>query len=255
MLWLFAMLFFSCIFYLHFSSDKIDNKKEVLSAFFEGNEKIKAVVHGRICSIEEKTNSNYIYLSDVIVSIEGEKNKCRLKKVLIITDNKECKFFIGNIIVSKGSIFKLESATNPGQFDEKDYYRQKGIYYKMYADKIGIEDNRVKTLNNFLYIQKKRLKQIYGRFLSEENVGIAAAMLLGDKSQLDMDAKKLYQANGVGHLLAISGVKMLSLVSPYPLKKPVNWAFVRLHIAKIYIIFWSFLRQISLHCPSWGRGG
>ena len=35
-----------------------------------------------------------------------------------------------------------------------------------------------------------------------------SAILLGDKSGLDEEMKKLYQKNGIGHLLAISGLHM-----------------------------------------------
>jgi predicted membrane metal-binding protein len=39
-------------------------------------------------------------------------------------------------------------------------------------------------------------------------------MILGEKSVLDADVRELYQSMGISHILAISGVKMLSSVSP-----------------------------------------
>ena len=38
--------------------------------------------------------------------------------------------------------------------------------------------------------------------------GTMSAILLGEKSGLDEEMRKLYQKNGMGHLLAISGLHM-----------------------------------------------
>ena len=40
----------------------------------------------------------------------------------------------------------------------------------------------------------------------ETDGSVIKAMLLGDKSGIDRDTKKLFQMNGIAHILAISGV-------------------------------------------------
>lgn len=45
--------------------------------------------------------------------------------------------------------------------------------------------------------------------LGEENGGIMSAVLLGEKSGLNAGLKELYQKNGIGHILAISGLHLL----------------------------------------------
>ena len=42
----------------------------------------------------------------------------------------------------------------------------------------------------------------------EKNGSILSAILLGEKSQMDPEIKKLYQVNGIGHILAISGLHL-----------------------------------------------
>ena len=42
--------------------------------------------------------------------------------------------------------------------------------------------------------------------IGEKNGGILAAMLLGEKSEMDSEVKELYQNNGISHILAISGL-------------------------------------------------
>ena len=73
-------------------------------------------------------------------------------------------------------------------------------------------------------------------------------MLLGDKAFLDEDIKDLYQVTGISHILAISGVKTLKLDIPLVLETRINWAFVPLHIAIIYILKLCLDEEIIPRC-------
>ena len=75
-----------------------------------------------------------------------------------------------------------------------------------------------------------------------------SAILLGEKSGLDLEMKKLYQKNGLGHLLAISGVKTLKLDIPLVPETRIKWAFMPLHIAKIYILKLCLDEEIIPRC-------
>lgn len=162
---------------------------------------------------------------------------------------------VGNILSITGKINSFSHPGNPGQFDEYQYYHDQGIFYRFTVHSVSILDHSYKKTEQWLCDLRSTLYQQIMACLPSEEGGVVAAMLLGEKCALTDEIRILYQENGIAHILAISGVKMLSLVSPYPLKKLVNWAFVGLHIAEIYIIFEDFLGQISPHCPSWGRGG
>lgn len=162
---------------------------------------------------------------------------------------------LGSRVAVQGQPESYRHATNPGEWDSADYYLTEGVAGRIRQARLLGSDNRSWRLREALFRCRRCLTLRLYRALPAREASVLAKMLLGENGGLDRELKTLYQENGIAHVLAISGVKMLSLVSPYPLKKSVNWAFVRLHIAKIYIIFWGFLRQISPHCPSWGRGG
>lgn len=161
---------------------------------------------------------------------------------------------IGNILLVTGKIDSFSLPGNPGQFNEYQYYQDQGISYRMSVQSLTVTDNDCKITEQWLCDVRTALYKKIVACLPEEEAGVAAAMVLGEKSALTEETRMLYQESGIAHLLAISGVKMLSLVSHYPLKKPVNWAFMRLHIAESYIISEGFSRRISSHCPSWDRG-
>lgn len=174
---------------------------------------------------------------------------------ICILQNGSREPVIGSLVTVRGILEMYEPAANPGQFDERSYYAALGISARINRAETIAEDGGRKVLKEALWKCRVFLGKGLEKIFDGRDAALLKGMLLGDRNAMDAGTKKLYQKAGIMHIFAVSGVKMLSLVSPYPLKKPVNWAFVRLHIAKIYIIFWSFLRQISLHCPSWGRGG
>lgn len=194
---------------------------------------------GTVVRIEQKKKSTYCFLEGgekVLAILQGSEHVC-----------------VGDDVWISGKQQEFSKSRNEGNFDESQYYYSMGCSRKIQVEKIRIEHRSF-----YVSILKKidgALKDSLNRICPYEEKAVLQGILLGDKQEISIETKELYSQVGISHILAISGVKMLSLVSPYPLKKPVNWAFVRLHIAKICIIFWGFLRQISLHCPSWGRGG
>ena len=73
-------------------------------------------------------------------------------------------------------------------------------------------------------------------------------MILGKKDELDDGLETLFSDNGIGHILAISGVKTLKLDIPLVPETRINWAFVPLHIAIIYILKLCLDEEIIPRC-------
>ena len=86
------------------------------------------------------------------------------------------------------------------------------------------------------------------REMGERDGSALAAILLGEKSGMDQEMKELYQVNGIGHILAISGVKTLKLDIPLVPETRIKWAFVPLHIAIIYILKLCLDEEIIPRC-------
>lgn len=101
------------------------------------------------------------------------------------------------------------TATNPGMFDRREYYKEKGVYYELRATTLQITSFRTNPVKDLLYRLRNRMGEVYTTSLPAKESGIVSAMILGDKSLLDIDIRQLYQESGIGHLLAISGVLYL----------------------------------------------
>ena len=92
------------------------------------------------------------------------------------------------------------------------------------------------------------LENNYKKICSDKYSSVFSAMILGKKDELDDGLETLFSDNGIGHILAISGVKTLKLDIPLVPETRINWAFVPLHIAIIYILKLCLDEEIIPRC-------
>ena len=123
-------------------------------------------------------------------------------------------FNTGDLISAKGSLYTFRPATNYGQFDQKKYYGAKGIYYKLYADNCmilarnGTVSGKIKR---FLFDISGTFQEGLNVIYDEQGSGILAAMLAGNRSELDESTKDIYKRIGIAHILSISGLHITLL--------------------------------------------
>ncbi|HHX13218.1 MAG TPA: ComEC family competence protein, partial [Clostridiales bacterium] len=187
-------------------------------------DKVYCSLNGKISSIVQKKWGRAIYVKNNMVYLkQGDSYPCE-NVIVHCSDDKEYK--IGNDITVYGEILKFSEPTNPGQFNEKNYYLFENIDYKMKADEIIISDYNYSVIKNILCQFKERLINIYLSILPDKEAGTIIAMILGEKYLLDDDVNDLYKKNGISHILSISGLHV-SLISMfiYKLLKKLNLPF------------------------------
>lgn len=172
-------------------------------------EEVDGKLRGTIYHVDEKEKTNTIYLKEVEILSIGNENlegKGYYCDKIIVYDLEKKKTTISSEIIVSGVLQKFQNASNPGQFDEKSYYHNKNISYKMLANAIDTKKTNDLSLENFLYKGKKKIQEVYSTIYDAKDMGIISAIILGDKTFLDNDIKELYQKNGIAHIIAISGV-------------------------------------------------
>ena len=173
---------------------------------------------GTVYKIEDKSKNTAVYLKQN--QILYQKRNLEESKLLVYIRPEQLKreLNIGDQVIYQGEKASFEMARNPGNFDQKRYYQVQGIHAMVRAEQMGTlrsweqqrtwwrriaagVENRLRKLRiQWASELKQSLGDYYGSTMS--------AVLLGDKSGLDAEMKKLYQKNGIGHLLAISGLHM-----------------------------------------------
>lgn len=163
---------------------------------------------GTVCRVEEKTNIQAVYLKQV--SIRCSSASFCENNLIIYTDPKQ-SIKIGNRIQVRGEVSFFQEAANPGNFNQKRYYQIRDIHGLIWAENISVSDASVCVFRQKLAEFRSIWRKILIKEMGERNGTALAAVMLGDKNGMDPDLKLLYQANGIGHILAISGLH-LSLI-------------------------------------------
>lgn len=181
------------------------------------------LLSGKVYQKADKEKYQILYLKDN--SINYHQQSLRESR-LIIYDEEKCDADIGDILTVQGSIGFFENARNPGNFDRKLYYQKQDIHASVWAESVSRQGNvhtRFEDLKNCLCQFRQRWKECLCKVLGEKDGNTLSAMLLGEKGEMDEEVRELYQANGIGHVLAISG----------------------LHLSFIGVGIYKFLRRLS----------
>jgi competence protein ComEC len=106
-------------------------------------------------------------------------------------------------------VIPIENKGNPGEFDLKTYWKTKGIYGMFFME--SKDFHVVKTIQSSFLTQSIRKAQvvcltILSAHLTGQELGIAQALILGDKSMLDNEIRSAFTATGSMHILAVSGL-------------------------------------------------
>lgn len=188
---------------------------------------------GEIVKIVESKYYISLYLKDCSV-ITPNNIEYICEKIIIRDKDRQVdykfpdntyQYRVGNKIRASGKLKKFHAARNPGNFNEQLYYQIEGIFFYLDPDEITITDSTYSQYHYVLNTIKKKVYKVFDQMLSGKEAGALAAMLLGEKNLLDDEIKRLYQENGISHILAISG----------------------LHVGLIAMFFFKLLRKLK--CP------
>lgn len=184
---------------------------------------------------EEQVKAKVIQEPELLIYIEQDQKETQTIK-------------LGNQIQIQGELSYFEEARNPGNFDQKIYYEKQGLHASIWAKNCRITDQETWKFREWLAKLRRNWKRLLVSQMGARHGNSMSAILLGEKSELDAQMKALYQKSGIGHILAISGVKTLKLDIPLVPETRINWAFVPLHIAIIYILKLCLDEEIIPRC-------
>ena len=158
-------------------------------------------VCGRLYKIQDKEKSRYLFL------------KTENGKVLVIeTGEEEIRqpLYKGQILAVRGKAEYFEPPGNPGQFDEKNYYRSQGIAYRVWADGVEVLSEGRMFFRKLRILEKLRtaISGVYTETMGPSGAAVLRAAVLGDRSEFRGDLRRYYQENGWLHLVTVSGLHL-----------------------------------------------
>jgi competence protein ComEC len=136
----------------------------------------------------------------------------------------------GNKILLRKRLQSIKNAGNPGAFNYERYAAFQQYFHNAYLkpdDYVLLAENAANPFWQWIYTAKAMvLATLRQHITTKDELGIAEALLIGYKEDLDKDLVQAYSNTGVVHIIAVSGLH-LGLI--YVL---LLWIFNRMPIVK-----------------------
>ncbi|CAH2214144.1 ComEC/Rec2 family competence protein [Tepidibacter aestuarii] len=156
---------------------------------------------------------------------------------LIRDFNKTQKINIGEYIYVKG-IFKSSYNMMVDEFNYGMYLKSRGVDGIINSEYI----RSCKSHNIYSYIKKVRTSLEYStENIFRENSSFINALILGDKSKLDINIKKAFSRAGVSHIIALSGLHIGILIYIITLIIGRIKSLLKFFIISLLICLYSFI--------------
>ena len=195
----------------------------------------------------EKTNS-----FKALASVEGIYSEYGFRKKggqIILYFRKDSSFqqlHYGSQIIFKKPLQQIRNAGNPGSFDYRQYSLFQGITHQinLSANDFEILSTEKKNLfRQFIFNSRSRVVKMLQQFIKgEKEQGLAEALLIGYKDDLDKNLVQSYTNTGVVHIIAISGMHLaliygllLILTGPLKRKKQLKWVRILLILPSLWL--------------------
>ena len=128
----------------------------------------------------------------------------------LIVDGRIDLFLPGDIIEVYGEVRRIPAPSNPGAFDLQEYFGRDGRFVALSADGVDqlklIGQRRGYLLQRWRGLAVRGVDQSLRRWVTHGQAPLAAALVFGQREQVDWEDKQELMATGTLHMLAISGM-------------------------------------------------
>lgn len=152
----------------------------------------------------------------------------------------------GAQVLFKKTLQEIKNSGNPGGFDYKRYSLFQGVTHQVYLRENEFEvltgENKNRFTEFILSTREKVLNILRKYIKGDKERGLAEALLIGYKDDLDKTLVQSYSNTGVVHVIAISGLHLgliywllLQLLKPLQKRKQLKWLRPVLIIAGLWL--------------------
>lgn len=157
-----------------------------------------------------KANSYKAYAEVQQIYTQNKNIKPKGKILLYFEkDSSTEQLFKGDVLRVFTSINETENPKNPNEFSFRNFLKRENIFHQAYVRKkdFALVENRANTMVLTIEKIKKHFQRIINNnVIGEDQIAVASALLLGNKSHLTTDLVAAYASSGATHILAVSGL-------------------------------------------------
>jgi competence protein ComEC len=195
--------------------------------------------------VKERSIKVMANVSSVITNYRSVSTK---GKIILYVDRNTpiTSLQYGASLLFKKKIQEIKNSGNPGAFDYRQYCLFQGISHQVYLGKnefYCLPEPSKQNLPSFIFSLKQQILSILKKYIrGEKETGLAEALLVGYRDDLDKSLVQSYSNTGVVHIIAISGLHlgliyllMVKLVRPISRLKKYNWLCPILIISGLWL--------------------
>ncbi len=179
---------------------------------------------------------------------EDSKQKVR-GRIIIYFSKDSCNAHLkaGDQLLFQKSLQEIRNTGNPGAFDYKRYALFNEITHTIYltdTEYVKLSENNISAWKKLIFKMRSYVLQTIRQYIKDpKEQGLAEAMLIGYREDLDKELLQAYTNTGVVHVIAVSGMHLAMLywvinivLQPLLRKSTTRW----LHTLLVLLILWSF---------------
>lgn len=186
-----------------------------------------------------------------VYALMRNNSMAKTRGSIIIYFEKDSNFLsridYGSTIVFKKKLQAIKNTGNPGAFDYRRYCLFQGITHQVFLAEneftISTKRSRV-AYTSWLQQSRKGLLKVLKEYIpGKREAGVAEALLIGYRDDLDRDLMQSYANTGVIHVIAISGMHLamiygllIGLLKPLQRNAGAKWV----RGAVILLMLWLF---------------
>lgn len=229
----------------------IRNHPQWLGHYYEKNDKLVVTLDEPLVvktkSFKADASVNFLIRGDKTIPIKGKiiiyfgRDTAASPEKSILSE-----LTYGSQLLLGKPLQAIRNAGNPGGFDYKRYCLFHDISHQVYLkpdefillpgkNETWLKRFLISTRNGVLYILRSHIR-------GEKELGLAEALLIGYKNDLDKNLVQSYTNTGVVHIIAISGLHLgliywllLQLLMPMRKPKGLRWLRPLLIIAGLWL--------------------
>lgn len=221
--------------------------------------------------IKEKSIKLLVSVSAVITGRHVQFTNGRI--ILYIDRNiSPASLKYGTKLLFKKTLQDIRNSGNPGAFDYRQYCFFQGITHQVYLGRkefISLKETYRLPFQSFIFSLRQKIVSILRHYIKgEKETGLAEALLVGYKDDLDKSLVQAYSNTGVVHIIAISGLHLgliywllVQLCKPLSRRKRIVWISPLIIISGLWLFSFlagaqpSVLRSaVMFSCLALGNG-
>lgn len=132
------------------------------------------------------------------------------------------------------------------------YHRSSGVFLLAYAlDDCVCNEQEGMSVIHFPAVLREEIKTRLERCFSEKTVGLAKALLIGDRSGIDYETSTAFKVSGISHIIAVSGLHVSVLYSVIFLiagRKRLITAIIGIPVLILFAALTGFTPSVTRAC-------